>query len=34
MKFCVETWQKMPQKTKYQLTGTAQNLFHLLEQFH
>ena len=33
MKFCVETWQKMPQKTKNQLTETAQNLFHLLEQF-
>ena len=33
MKVCVETWQKMPQKTKSQLTETAQNLFHLLEQF-
>ena len=33
MKFCVETWQKMPIKTKNQLTETAQNLFHLLEQF-
>ena len=33
MKFCVETWQKMPQKTKDQLTDTAQNFFHLLEQF-
>ena len=33
MKFCVETWQKMSQKTKSQLTETAQNLFHLLEQF-
>ena len=31
MKFCVETWQKMPQKTKDQLTETAQNLFRLLE---
>ena len=30
MKFCVETWQKMSQN---QLTETAQNLFHLLEQF-
>ena len=30
MKFCVETWQKMLQN---QLTETAQNLFHLLEQF-
>ena len=33
MKFCVESWQKMPQKTKDQLTDTAQNFFHLLEQF-
>ena len=33
MKFCVETWQKMSQKTKDQLTETAQNFFHLLEQF-
>ena len=33
MKFCVETWQKMSQKTQDQLTGTAQNFFHLLEQF-
>ena len=33
MKFCVETWQKMSQKTKGQLTDTAQNFFHLLEQF-
>ena len=33
MKFCVETWQKMPQKTKNQLTETAQNLFRLLERF-
>ena len=33
MKFCVNTWQKMSQKTKSQLTETAQNLFHLLEQF-
>ena len=33
MKFCVETWQKMSQKTKDQLTGTAQNFFDLLEQF-
>ena len=33
MKFCVETWQKMSQKTKDQLTDTAQNFFHLLEQF-
>ena len=33
MKFCVETWQKMSQKTKDQLTGTTQNFFHLLEQF-
>ena len=27
MKFCVETWQKMPQKRKDQLTETAQNVF-------
>ena len=33
MKFCVESWQKMSQKTKDQLTDTAQNFFHLLEQF-
>ena len=33
MKFCVETWQKMSQKTKDQLTDTAQKFFHLLEQF-
>ena len=33
MKFCVETWQKMSQKTKDQLTDTAQKSFHLLEQF-
>ena len=33
MKFCVKTWQKMSQKTKSRLTETAQNLFHLLEQF-
>ena len=32
MKFCVETWQKMSQKTKDQLIDTAQNFFHLLEQ--
>ena len=33
MKFCVDTWEKMLQKTKSQLTETAQNFFHLLEQF-
>ena len=33
MKFCVETWQRMSQKTKDQLTDTAQIFFHLLEQF-
>ena len=33
MKFCVETWQKMSQKTKDQLTDTAQKNFHLIEQF-
>ena len=32
MKFCVETWQKMSYKLKEQLTETAQNFFHLLEQ--
>ena len=32
MTFCVDTWQKMPQKNKNQLTETAQNLFHLSEQ--
>ena len=32
-KFCINTWQKMSQKTKSQLTETAQNLFHLMEQF-
>ena len=33
MKFCVETWQKMSHKTEDQLTDTAQNFVHLLEQF-
>ena len=33
MKFCVETWQKMSHKKKDQLTDTAENVFHLLEQF-
>ena len=33
MKFCINTWRKMSQKTKSQLTETAQNLFHLMEQF-
>ena len=33
MKFCIKTWRKMSQKTKSQLTETAQNLFHLMEQF-
>ena len=33
MKFCVEAWQKVSHKTKDQLTNTAQNFFHLLEQF-
>ena len=33
MKFCVETWQKMSHNKKDQLTETAQNVFHLLEQF-
>ena len=33
MKFCVETWGKMKQKEKSQLTDTAQNFFDLLAQF-
>ena len=33
MKLCVETWQKISQKRKDQLTETTQNFFHLLEQF-
>ena len=33
MKFFVWTWQKLNQKAKSQLTETAQNFFHLLEQF-
>ena len=33
VKLCVETWQKMSQKTKYQLTDTAQKIFPSLEQF-
>ena len=33
MKFCVDTWCKMSQKAKDQLTDTTQNFFHLLEQF-
>ena len=33
MKFCVEAWQNMSHKVKEQLTNTAQNFFHLLEQF-
>ena len=33
VKFCVETWQKISQKTKDQLTDTAENFFHLLEKF-
>ena len=33
IKFCVETWQKMSQRTKDHLTDTAQKIFHLLEQF-
>ena len=33
MKFCVDTWHKISKKTKDQLTDTAQNFFHLLEQF-
>ena len=33
MKFCVGTWQKTSHKKKDQLLDTAQNFFHLLEQF-
>ena len=33
MKFCVGTLQKMSHKRKDQLTDTAKNFFHLLEQF-
>ena len=33
MKFCVWMWQKLDQKAKSRLTETAQNFFHLLEQF-
>ena len=33
MNFRVETWQKMSHKKKYHFTDTAQNFFHLLEQF-
>ena len=33
MKLCVETWPKMSQKRKDQITDLAQNVFHLLEQF-
>ena len=33
MKFCVETWLKLSQKTKDQVADTAQKFFHLLEQF-
>ena len=33
IKFSVEMWEKMSHKTKDQLTDTAQNFFHLLEQF-
>ena len=33
MNFCVNTWQKMSQKTRNQLTEIAQNLFHLMKQF-
>ena len=33
MKFRVQIWQKKSHKVKEQLTDTAQNFFHLLEQF-
>ena len=33
MQFCFLTWQALDQKIKSQLTKTAQNFFHSLEQF-
>ena len=33
MKFCIQTWEKMPNNKKEQLTNIAQNFFHLLKQF-
>ena len=33
MKFSVSTWEKMPRTKKEQLTKTAQDFFHLLQQF-
>ena len=33
MKFCVNKWRQLEQKTKGQLMETAQNFFHLLDQF-
>ena len=33
MKFCIQTWEKMPNNKKEQLTNIVQNFFHLLKQF-
>ena len=33
MKFCVNKWRQLEQKTKGQLMETAQKIFHLLDQF-
>ena len=33
MRFSVSTWEKMPHTKKEQLTKTAQDFFHLLQQF-
>lgn len=33
MKFCVNKWRQLEQKTKGQLMETAQIFFHLLDQF-
>ena len=33
MKFSVSTWENMPHTKKEQLSKTAQNFFHLLQQF-
>ena len=33
MKFSINVWEKLPHTKKEQLTGTAQNFFHLLAKF-
>ena len=33
MKFSVDSWENMTHTKKEQLTETAQNFFHLLQQF-